>query len=150
MIALPNNKILVLLPILVLVWAGCSSENESDSSLAEEHPIELTYWSSPNPQEYKLAQELVTEWNSANPGIQVKVQALPAGQSSEEVLLSAMRPTGDHEKTGDSQLGVDNVLFVCANYLLGDTLVLPYAGADSRIFGAQIDFNKLLSALTNN
>jgi len=90
MIALPNNKILVLLPILVLVWAGCSSENESDSSLAEEHPIELTYWSSPNPQEYKLAQELVTEWNSANPGIQVKVQALPAGQSSEEVLLSAM------------------------------------------------------------
>jgi len=61
-----------------------------------------------------------------------------------------MRPTGDHEKTGDSQLGVDNVLFVCANYLLGDTLVLPYAGADSRIFGAQIDFNKLLSALTNN
>lgn len=50
----------------------------------------LTYWSAPNPQEFALAKELVTQWNAEHPDIQIKLQALPAGQSSEEVLLSAM------------------------------------------------------------
>jgi len=58
-----------------------------------------------------------------------------------------MRPTGDLETEGDDDLGVDNVLFSCANYRWGDRLIVPYAGADSRIFGAALPFDALLEAL---
>lgn len=58
-----------------------------------------------------------------------------------------MRPSGENEQRGDADLGVDNVLFTCANYEVGDRLVIPYAGADSRIFGAVVDMRDLVSAL---
>lgn len=58
-----------------------------------------------------------------------------------------MRPTGALETEGDDDLGVDNVLFACANHRWGDQLVIPYAGADSRIFGATLPFDELLAAL---
>ena len=58
-----------------------------------------------------------------------------------------MRPTGSDEVKGDENLGVDNVLFICANYVLGEDLVLPYAGADSRIFGAKVNLKSLLNEL---
>jgi predicted GH43/DUF377 family glycosyl hydrolase len=60
-------------------------------------------------------------------------------------LEPLMRPTGADEQHGDENLGVDNVLFTCANYIHKSNLVIPYAGADSRIFGAKID----IQALTN-
>ncbi len=52
--------------------------------------VELTYWPSSNPQEIALAKKLVARWNAENPGVQVRMQPLPATQSSEEVLLSAI------------------------------------------------------------
>ncbi len=67
----------------------------------------------------------------------------------EKRIEPLMRPTGKEEQQGNAQLGVDNVLFVCANYQLGDDLILPYAGADSRIFGAQIPLPDLLLALND-
>lgn len=53
-------------------------------------PITLTYWPAANPPETRLAMRLATKWNAENPGIQVRVQPLPAGRSSEEVLLAAI------------------------------------------------------------
>ena len=58
-----------------------------------------------------------------------------------------MIPTGAIERVGDLQLGVNNVLFTCGNYLWGDDLIVPYAAADSRIFGAKINFVRLIEAL---
>jgi predicted GH43/DUF377 family glycosyl hydrolase len=58
-----------------------------------------------------------------------------------------MRPTGADEQQGDENLGVDNVLFTCANYILGDNVVIPYAGADSRIFGAKVNLRELVDEL---
>ncbi|MEO0559684.1 MAG: glycosidase [Bacteroidota bacterium] len=58
-----------------------------------------------------------------------------------------MRPSGVFETVGDDALGVDNVLFSCANYVWCDRLVIPYAGADSHIFGATISFAALVHAL---
>ncbi len=58
-----------------------------------------------------------------------------------------LRPTGELETEGDDALGVDNVVFSCANYRWGDRLVVPYAGADSRIFGASLPFDGLVQAL---
>jgi predicted GH43/DUF377 family glycosyl hydrolase len=60
-----------------------------------------------------------------------------------------MRPALALERLGDPDLGVDNVLFTCANFRWGDLLVVPYAGADSRIFGATVPFGPLLASLEN-
>lgn len=53
-------------------------------------PITLTYWPAANPVESRLAERLVIQWNAENPDVQVRVQPLPAGRSSEEVLLAAI------------------------------------------------------------
>ncbi len=58
-----------------------------------------------------------------------------------------MRPETALEKNGESLLGVDNVLFTCANYVWKDQLMIPYAGADSRIFGAGVQLSRLVEAL---
>lgn len=58
-----------------------------------------------------------------------------------------MRPSGALETEGDDDLGVDNVLFACANHRWDGRLVVPYAGADSRIFGATLPFEDLVAAL---
>lgn len=67
----------------------------------------------------------------------------PVRARLEPVLL----PTGAAEQAGDPELGVDNVVFSCANYRVGDSLIVPYAGADSRIFGARLSFPDLQAAL---
>ena len=54
---------------------------------------------------------------------------------------------GAAEQRGDPTWGVDNVLFTCANYRREDWLVIPYAAADSRIFGARLSFYELLATL---
>jgi len=53
-------------------------------------PITLTYWPAANPTETLVAVRLAAQWNAENPGVQVRVQPLPAGRSSEEVLLAAI------------------------------------------------------------
>ncbi len=60
-----------------------------------------------------------------------------------------MRPTHPNEQVGDPDLGVDNVIFSCANFVWDDRLIIPYAGADSRICGASIMKAELVSALEN-
>jgi multiple sugar transport system substrate-binding protein len=63
---------------------------EIDKSHASAAPITLTYWPAANPEETRLANLLAEQWNRENPGVQVRVQPLPAGRSSEEVLLAAI------------------------------------------------------------
>lgn len=67
--------------------SGCNSKSRQTAS---DGVVRLTYWSAPNPQERQLAQRLADAWNEMRPDVQVTVQALPAGQSSEEVLLAAI------------------------------------------------------------
>jgi predicted GH43/DUF377 family glycosyl hydrolase len=67
----------------------------------------------------------------------------PVRARIEPVLL----PEGDLERVGDPLLGVDNVVFSCANYVVGEHLVVPYAGADSRIFGARLPLAALVARL---
>jgi multiple sugar transport system substrate-binding protein len=57
---------------------------------AAESPIELTYWPAANPVEVDLARRLAADWNARHPDVQVRVQPIPAGRSSEEVLLAAV------------------------------------------------------------
>ena len=53
-------------------------------------PITLTYWPAANPVEVRLATRLAASWNAEHPDVQIRVQPLPAGRSSEEVLLAAI------------------------------------------------------------
>lgn len=53
-------------------------------------PITLTYWPAANPAEVRLATRLAAGWNAEHADVQVRVQPLPAGRSSEEVLLAAI------------------------------------------------------------
>ncbi len=57
---------------------------------AGESRIELTYWPAANPDEVDLARRLAAAWNARYPDVQVRVQPIPAGRSSEEVLLAAV------------------------------------------------------------
>ncbi len=76
--------------------------------------------------------------------------ALVAPAEAEPVLARVepiLLPEGDAERVGDPDLGVDDVVFSCAGYAWGDRLVVPYAGADSRIFGAVLDMAGLVETL---
>jgi multiple sugar transport system substrate-binding protein len=71
---------------LAALGAGCRREAEPSAG----GPVTLTYWPAANPAEVRLATRLVTRWNAEHPDVQVRVQPLPAGRSSEEVLLAAI------------------------------------------------------------
>ncbi len=51
---------------------------------------ELLFWCSNNNQEIKLATAIKDKWNHDNPTMQVHMQPIPEGQSSEEVILAAV------------------------------------------------------------
>jgi multiple sugar transport system substrate-binding protein len=69
-------------------------------------PITLTYWPAANPLETRLATRLAAQWNAEHADEQVRVQPLPAGRSSEEVLLAAIvaRATPDVSSNVSSAL----------------------------------------------
>ncbi len=55
-----------------------------------------------------------------------------------------MRPETKFEKTGDIELGVNNVLFICGAYFYDRYLYFPYAGADSVILGGRVLKDEIL------
>ena len=76
--------------------------------------------------------------------------ALVAPAEAEPVLARlepVLLPEGDAERVGDPDLGVDDVVFSCAGYVVGGDLVVPYAGADSRVFGARLPLAPLVERL---
>jgi multiple sugar transport system substrate-binding protein len=79
----------VLVIITALSLNGCKdhSGNAADSAGSN---ITITFWSSTYSLELEHAKEVAAEWNAAKPNIYVKVEPVPAGQSSEEVLLAAI------------------------------------------------------------
>jgi multiple sugar transport system substrate-binding protein len=80
--------------ILTLFFISCASDVDKSfkKRFENETPkrVHLKYWCSANPQEIELAKKLTEKWNELHPDIQVEVQPLPAGQSSEEILLAAI------------------------------------------------------------
>lgn len=51
---------------------------------------EIVLWTAPNPLQEAFWKELVTEWNSAHPDIQIKWSTIPAAGSSEEAILTSV------------------------------------------------------------
>jgi multiple sugar transport system substrate-binding protein len=51
---------------------------------------DLLFWCSNNNQEIKLCDTLTATWNRNNPSVPIRIQPIPEGQSSEEVILAAV------------------------------------------------------------
>jgi multiple sugar transport system substrate-binding protein len=81
---------LLLLAVAAVCALAACDDAPTGAAADGAGPVRLVYWSSQNPQERLLADTLVARWNAANPDVQVLVQPIPAGQSSEEVLLAAI------------------------------------------------------------
>jgi len=52
--------------------------------------IGMTYWSSSNPEEMTFALGYIDLWNTDHPEFPIHFQPVPEGQSSEEIILSAV------------------------------------------------------------
>jgi multiple sugar transport system substrate-binding protein len=101
-----------LLLCTAALLGGCRGDGPEPSGAA---PIRLVYWPPPNRFDIEMSRQLVADWNQRHPEIQVEMQPLPAGRSSEEVLLAAIvgRTTPD----------------ICSNILSGTVERMVRAGA---------------------
>ena len=75
---------------LLAVWVALSGCGGGERNVSVDGPARLVYWTSQNPQERSVADTLVARWNRRNPDVQVAAQPIPAGQSSEEVILASI------------------------------------------------------------
>ena len=97
---------------LVIRWPERGAEESGAAAGLElerrrhTEPVTLTYWPAANPVEVRVANRLAERWNRENPDVQVRVQPLPAGRSTEEVLLAAIvgRATPDVSSNVSSAL----------------------------------------------
>ena len=80
---------LLAITLLLASLSNCTPSRSADPTLADDR-ITLTYWCATNPDEVRFATETAAEWNSEHPKVQIKVEVVPAGQSSEEVVLAAV------------------------------------------------------------
>ncbi len=80
----------LLLALVALLAGGCDGGEPVADGRDADGVVRLVYWTSQNPQERQLADTLVARWNRLRPDVQVTVQPIPAGQSSEEVILASI------------------------------------------------------------
>ena len=75
--------------LVIFFIESCSGDKVKEIKNADGSTL-LTYWCSSNPHEIELAKILVEAWNKEYHSVKVKLQPIPASQSSEEVLLAAI------------------------------------------------------------
>lgn len=76
-----------LLLVALLAMAGCRDTSPRAGDGAR---IELTYWPAANPIEVAVGREMAALYEAQHPDVHITVQPIPAGRSSEEVLLAAI------------------------------------------------------------
>ena len=74
--------------LLLVLSVSCNSSRSSSDQTGGR--ITLTYWSATNALELDFANQIASEWNQLHPEVQIKVEPVPSGQSSEEVILAAI------------------------------------------------------------
>lgn len=68
--------------MLVFLLCNCRAPHKDNK--------ELLFWCSNNPREIEFGTKLLEAWNSQHPAVAVRMQPVPEGQSSEEVILAAV------------------------------------------------------------
>lgn len=79
----------VVAMIMALFILGCGND-ANEVAVNEGDTVTITYWPAANPSEVKLARQLAAQWEKLHPEVKIKVQPIPAGSSSEEVILAAI------------------------------------------------------------
>lgn len=79
----------IALALLLTLMMCCTSPRQAEIARPGSH-ITLSYWSATNAQELEFANRISAEWNAQHPEVQIKVEPVPSGQSSEEVILAAI------------------------------------------------------------
>ena len=74
-------SVLLVLYVTLLMSCGSGGGNNDNS---------LLYWSANDAQEIEFARQVITAWNQEHPEEQIKLQPVPEGQSSEEIILAAV------------------------------------------------------------
>lgn len=111
---------------LGLVWSPACNRNQPASGRAQDH---LIYWCATNPQEYELAKLWVAQWNQSS-GMKVELQPIPAGNSSEEVILAAIAGKTTPDIYSNHWTGMTEELRLSGNLICLDDL--PGAKLDIR------------------
>lgn len=81
-------SIVFLLTSCLALSVNCSSNGTKQDEANGR--ITITYWSATNPTEVEFARAVALEWNRQHADVQVVVQPVPTGQSSEEIVLAAV------------------------------------------------------------
>ncbi|MCH8837872.1 MAG: extracellular solute-binding protein [Candidatus Marinimicrobia bacterium] len=100
-----NNLCRILLIALLASISACSTKVDSQN---------ITYWTAPSLELSRFEKIIVDEWNNSHPDSPIDWKTIPAGISSEEVLLTAIAT-----KTGPD---------ICANIFGGFASQLADAG----------------------
>ena len=72
-----------LLMMFLNLLISCGVGDDSNDS-------SLLYWSANDAQEIEFTRQVISKWNQEHPEEQVKLQPVPEGQSSEEIILAAV------------------------------------------------------------
>jgi multiple sugar transport system substrate-binding protein len=76
--------------VFLFVFSASCNSSRSSGALETGGRVTLTYWSATNAQELEFANQTAAAWNSQHPDVQIKVESVPSGQSTEEVILAAI------------------------------------------------------------
>jgi len=79
----------VVIVVLIALVISCVSRRPSQIT-GPDGRITLTLWSATNAQEVEFANQMAAEWNARQTIVHIKVEPVPSGQSSEEVILAAI------------------------------------------------------------
>lgn len=81
-------RLLAIVLLLALI-VSCTSTRRAEI-VAPGSRTTLTYWSATNAEELEFANRVAAEWNAQHADVQIKVEPVPSGQSTEEVILAAI------------------------------------------------------------
>jgi multiple sugar transport system substrate-binding protein len=87
-VSVPALKLIA--PGLLLIMIVSCASRRPQRNVGPDSRVTLTYWSATNAQELEFANKVSVEWNAQHPEVQIKVEPVPSGQSSEEVILAAI------------------------------------------------------------
>ena len=79
-----RKSFIAVLSILVAVGLSCSSSNDRTDT------AELIYWTAPSVEVSRFDRAIVEEWHVSRPNDPLKWGTIPAGSTSEEVILTSI------------------------------------------------------------
>ena len=82
----PLPRALVLCALLLVPLSGLVAHTTARAA----SKVTVLFWESTNAQESAYTKQVVNNWNKSNKNIYIKLQDIPAGNSTEEVFASAI------------------------------------------------------------